>query len=178
MKEFVVNMINDFGPIEWLLVWLLLFAPPVIAFYISMKGFRAKENRLATMSLIIGMILTGLLTWLLWSIGAQMVQMTVTSAGIFVIGILIAAAVCLVAFPIGLVGSQLRAAFEYRRRGSWVERGRKSFLIGLSGLLVLAVLIATIYQNGSFMAASIFGVITLSILVLGWFRRFLVPDVD
>ena len=177
MKDFVINFVKDFGAIEWLFVWLVLFAPPVIAFFIAGSAFRKKEISVGTVSSLIGIVLGGLLGWLLWSVGAQMVQMTVASAGIFVIGILVAAAFCLAVYPISLIGFQLRAAFEYWRSGHWRKRGRKSLLIGIGGLAALAGSGVVIYRIGSPMAAIIFAIVALVILTFGLFRQFLVPEI-
>lgn len=177
MKDFLINFVKDFGAIEWICVWLLLFAPPVITFGVALSAFQKKETRVGALSLAVGMILAGLLGLLLWSAGAQMVQMTIASAGAFVIGILALAAFCLAIYPIGWVGLQLRAAYEYRRRGNWQERGRKSLLFAGGGLIVLGALVVVIDHIGSPLAAIIFAVVALGILVLGFFRRFLVPEI-
>ena len=177
MKDILINFVKDFGAIEWLCVWLVLFAPPVIASYIAISAYRKKEIRAGTVSLLIALALGGLLALLLWSVGAQMVRMTIESAGLFVIGILVAAAFCLAVYPISLVGFQLRAAFEYGKAGRWAEGGRRSLLIGIGGLLALASIAGVVYKIGGPIGAAVFGGLALIILLFGLGRQYLVPEI-
>jgi len=177
MKDFLINFVKDFGAIEWLLIWLILFAPPVIAFYITIAAYRKKEFRAGTVCLLIALTLAGLLGLLMWSAGGQMARMTLESAGVFVVGILGAAAFCLAVYPISLVGFQLRAAFEYGKAGRWSEGGRRSLLIGIGGLLALTAVAGVVYKIAGAIPALIFGGLALIILLFGLARHYLVPEV-
>jgi len=168
---------EDFGPFEWLITWVFLFIAPTASLMMAISSFREKETEQGGRWLIAGLVLTALFGWFLVGYGRLMLQLTVRTTGTWVKGVLIAGAIALVALPFGLVGYQLRLAVEYRRRGDGTGRGRRALIIGCLGLVGMAALMYGLYSYAGSLLAAIVSILAVVVVVLGWFGRFLAPEV-
>lgn len=181
METLLDTFFQQFEPLEWFIFWLALILVPIGVFAGAIRAFRkdayyGRETGKGMVFLGIGILLVVLIGLLLWNMGARLAQLTMDSIGGWVIGLLIAGAICLVALPMGLVGGQLRRAFEYGRRGYWSSGGGRSLIVGILGLLVIGVVVFLAFGSHILIGFGL-GVLALVALTLGWFGRFLVPEV-
>lgn len=177
MGNFFEELLQEFGLFEWLLVWLFLLGVPIGVFASAIRAVRERGIRKGGGRLSIGVVLIALLGWLLISSGKRMVELTIASVGGWVIGLLVAGVLCAIAFPMSLAGSQLRAAFEYSRKGYWIGHGRKSLLIGMTGVVVIIGIAFAIHRLGDISLVLAFDGVAALALVVGWFGQFLVPEI-
>lgn len=176
MESLLDTLFQQFEPLEWLVFWIAIFVVPIGALAGAILAFRDRETGKAMVWLGVGILLLALIGLLLWNMGARLAQLTMDSIGGWVIGLLIAGAICLVALPMGLVGGQLRRAFEYGRRGYWSSGGGRSLIVGMLGLLVIGVVVFLALGSHILIGMGL-GVLALIALSLGWFGRFLVPEI-
>lgn len=177
MGNHLEGLLQQLGFIEWLFIWLFLLAIPMYAIVDAVTAVRQKGLRKGAGQLSIGVIFVTLLVWLLISSGRQMVELTITSLGGWARGLLIAVLLCIIAFPISLVGSQFRAAFEFSRKGYWQSHARKPLFLGVMGIVIITIIALVIHQLGGILYASIYSGLTILALILGWFGQFLVPEI-
>lgn len=81
-----------------------------------------------------------------------------------------------VLYPIGAIGQVAHSAVGYQRagyQGVAVNRARSRALLGIG---VLALLWVAAYVLWGLVGLLIVGGITLTVVVLGWFNLFVVPD--
>ncbi|MBI4675767.1 MAG: hypothetical protein HY741_29355 [Chloroflexi bacterium] len=180
MESVLERIFQEFEMLEWFAFWLFLFVVPIGVFAGAIGALRRdayhdRETGKGVALLSIGILLLVLIGLLLLTFGSRLVQLTVDSIGGWVIGLLIAGIICLVALPVSLVGGQLRSAFEYGRRGYW-SRGNRALVVGMLGLLAIGVMGFMAYGANIVIGLG-FAVLAVIALVLGWFGRFLVPEV-
>ncbi len=181
MESFLDRFFQEFEPLEWFVFWAVIFLAPIGIVAGAIGAFRQdtyrdRETGKGIVLLGVGILLFALVGLFLWNMGARLVQLTMDSIGGWVIGLLVAGVICLVALPMSLVGGQLRSAFEYGRRGYWSSGGGRALIIGLLGLLAIGVVVFLSFQAHILIGLGL-AVLTLVALVLGWFGRFLVPEV-
>jgi len=177
MEHALQVLTEDFGPFEWLITWVFLFIAPTASMMMAISSFREKETEQGSRWLIVGLALTALFGWFLVSYGRLMLELTVRTTGTWVKGVLIAGAIALVALPFGLVGYQLRLAVEYRRRGDGTGRGRRALILGCLGLVGMAALVYGLHLYAGSLLAAIVGILAVVVAVLGWFGKFLAPEI-
>ena len=149
MKAFLLNHFLTFDGGDWITGWLILLgvaALAVGAFFIAYKAATQKkvtpqDRKIAIGTLIVGTGLTGLLVWLIGSLGAQMVVLTGETFGPWIKNLLVGVGICLalalVVCPVNIIGSQLRLSCELRRKNIRGGKARRPLIIGAMGTLIL-----------------------------------------
>lgn len=182
LSHFLKEFFHEFGLVEWLLFWGFLLVTPFFWFGEAISQFRSKHRdrektrRSAIRNVLKGIAFLGCVALLLIMFGRPLIAMTIKGVGSWFIGFLIAAAICLLAFPISLVGAQLRQAYESRRATHPAPLRSRALTRGTFGAIAIAGVAFAIYLFDGRMALG-FCVVALIAIVVGWFGNILVPEI-
>lgn len=182
LSNFISGFFKEFGLIEWLFFWGFLLVTPFFWFGEAITQFRNKRRdrekarQSAIRNLLKGTAFLGCVAVLLALFGRPLIAMTIEGAGSWLIGLLMAAGLCLVAFPICLVGAQLRQAYEYGKPSYPAALRSKALTNGMFGILTAAAVGLSLYLFDGRIGLA-FSVVALLAVIVGWFGNILVPEV-
>lgn len=182
MRDFVLKAIEDASFLEALSIWGFFLFGPAWLLVRGGKGLWARSWDSPSPRMSIGYMVAGLASyavvlWFLISFGGVFLSHTRASVGPWVFGLLIAIGICAIALPIGYSGFQLRTAWELKKRPSLAPSGRAALrfgVIGVASVVWVAVLLLALTPLKIGLGFTLLATVAL---VIGWFGRFLVPDV-
>lgn len=151
----------------WLVagVWLALLVGP-LALWSSGRYMIRSDRRyvVGTLLLVASMLNVLSSCWFLYAHGLELVRASFVAAGVLFVAILI----CIVAFPLCLLGSQIRAALESRRP--------RYIFTSVLGLAVIAVGLIALAQHVAFKEVLIAAGLIVGCLFTGFLNHFFVPE--
>ena len=144
LREFLLRQIDGLSFTSTIMLWATLIFAPIVLAFLGHDGLRmARLSKRPNNHLRDGYLyLTGTALCLCISVGLfvstgpELVRHTKTTFGPFVSGLLFVSVVCLVLFPITLVGSRLRQVITSRNRIDSAEK-RRTKLIVIVGLCII-----------------------------------------
>ena len=144
VREFLLRQIDGMSFTNTIMLWATLILAPIVLAFLGHDGLRmARLSKGRHKHLRDGYLyLTGAALCLCISValfvstGPELVRHTKTTFGPFLSGLLLASAVCLVLFPITLVGSRLRQVVTNRNLLDSAEK-RRTKLVVVVGLCVM-----------------------------------------
>ena len=183
MKDFLLSQLAGTDFFGTLIVWAVLVLTPALLFVIGAEYLRIaraskrpkeplKHGRLYIGGASLALFVSAVLLYLL---GAELVHHTREAFGPYMIGLLIASAVCIALVPICFIGGRLRLVWEYRRRKMPIQAksAAKVAGIGIAVLVVVGVIFHVAMPGKPEIA---FWIVTPIALAIGWLGGIFVPE--
>ena len=186
VPSWVHRAAEEAGLFGWMAFWGFLLLTPVyfLANGVSQLRARAKEaaamrpsvRESAARSLLIGLVLLAGALLILLLFGRLLIALTIKGVGEWAVGFVWAVVICLVAFPLCLVGAQLRLCRDYRKAGYPARSAaRKAATRAALGIGAMVVVGAGLLAIGPRFAWG-FSIVALIAGIVGWFGGILVPE--
>jgi hypothetical protein len=180
--ELIRNFILELGFFELLFALLFLLVSPIILWWRGSNELESKYGRRSIgICYKIGAVALTLVDLALLVVFGKDIWYHVSSSfGPTIKGLLIAAIVCVVLFPVCYAGSMFRSMFEAMKiiRSDPTKRVKRRSKIKamLSGIALIIITVAGFLFLPIKLAIILSGTIVVA-LTIGWFGSFLVPDV-
>ena len=172
MKQHLLDLVSDFGAIEWMLVWLALVVPSALTIGVAWNAMSVRRTKVAIGAFAAFAVLSVALLWFLSKHGAWMIRKTLAAGGEF----LVVGGLCLLALPLILLGRELRTWFGLLRSGMRGERRRRAAMRSASGLSAILATGVGLAAGGYATYAWFFVAIAVALIGLGWFGFVLMPE--
>jgi hypothetical protein len=170
MNKFILGLFADAGLPGLLFLWGIIVVGPILLINSAVAAFKDKKRERGTIFLFFSFTATLLVIAFLIKYGRVAAVISMKSAGGWIIGISTAAIVCTLAYPICLLGSQLRLAF--------LTKAKQPLIISMAGLVTVGALLLTVFHYAPIKATLGIAIIIVLAIILGWVGKFLIPDLE